>query len=147
MASEYRWRVSGRDECVDDALFGHLCTACLYLDCGRDDRSRPGDGQGNLGQTPRFRGNLSTTYSNDLFSLTAQLLYISKGKNDKSFNAAQALSINDNEIEAAAYLNLYGSIKVTDRMKLTATIDNALNRDPRVAPYATPGSGRERPTL
>jgi len=97
------------------------------------------NGQGVLGQIPRFRGNLATTYSTDLFSLTAQMLYISKGKNDKSFNTSAALTINDNDIEAAAYVNLFGSLKITDRMELTATIDNLLNRAPPVAGYATQG--------
>jgi len=115
------------------ALHAYISTAGVTTDRAGEN------GQGNLGQTPRFRGNLSTTYSNDLFSLTAQLLYISKGKNDKSFNTAPGLTINDNEIEAVAYVNLYGSLKITDRMQFTATIDNLFDRDPPVAGYATQG--------
>jgi len=97
------------------------------------------NGQGSLGSQPRFRGNWSTTYSDDIFSLTGQLLYISKGKNDNQFNTIPALSINDNSISAAAYVNLYATVKVSDRFELNANVDNVLDRDPPVSPYATQG--------
>jgi len=115
------------------ALHSYVTAAGLTVDHAGEN------GQGTLGQIPRFRGNLSTTYDNALFSLTAQLLYISKGKNDRTFNTLPSLTINDNEIEAIAYLNLYGSIKVTDRLSLNMTIDNAFNQDPPEAGYATQG--------
>lgn len=97
------------------------------------------NGMGSLGSQPRFRGNLTETYSDDVLSLTAQLLYISKGKNDNQFNTIPALSINDNTIKAAAYVNLFGSVKVTERFELNAGIDNLLDKDPPVSPYATQG--------
>jgi outer membrane receptor protein involved in Fe transport len=97
------------------------------------------NGMGSLGSQPRFRGNLSETYSDDIFSLTAQLLYISKGNNDNQFNTIPALTINDNTIKAAAYVNLFGSVKVTERFELNAGIDNLLDKDPPVSPYATQG--------
>jgi outer membrane receptor protein involved in Fe transport len=97
------------------------------------------NGQGSLGSQPRFRGNWATTYSDDVFSLTGQLLYISKGKNDNQFNTIPALSINDNTIVAAAYVNLYATVKVTDRFELSANVDNLFDRDPPVSPYATQG--------
>ncbi len=97
------------------------------------------NGLGSLGAIPRFRGNLQETYSDDNFSLTAQLIYISKGNNDNNFNTIPALTINDNVIVAAAYVNLFSTLKINDRMELTASIDNLLNRDPPVSPYATQG--------
>jgi iron complex outermembrane receptor protein len=97
------------------------------------------NGQGSLGSQPRFRGNWATTYSDDVFSLTGQLLYISKGTNDNQFNTIPALSINDNSIVAAAYVNLYATLKVTDRFELNANVDNLLDRDPPVSPYAVQG--------
>ena len=97
------------------------------------------NGAASLGSTPRFRGNVATTYADDVFSLTAQLLYISKGTNDNSYNTTPALRINDNRIEAVAYVNLYSTIKVTEDFELTASIDNLLDRDPPVSPYATQG--------
>ena len=97
------------------------------------------NGMGSLGSQPRFRGNLSQTYSDDTFSLTAQLLYISKGNNDNQFNTIPALSINENTIKAAAYVNLFGSVKLFERFELTAGIDNLFDKDPPVSPYATQG--------
>jgi outer membrane receptor protein involved in Fe transport len=95
------------------------------------------NGMGSLGSQPRFRGNLSQTYSDDIFSLTAQLLYISKGKNDNQFNTIPALTINDNSISAAAYVNVIATAQVTDRLLLTFGIDNLLDKDPPISPYAT----------
>jgi len=97
------------------------------------------NGMGSLGSQPRFRGNLSETYANGPFSLTAQLLYISKGNNDNQFNTIPALTINQNRIPAAAYVNLYSSVKVSENFELNASIDNLLDKDPPVSPYATQG--------
>jgi outer membrane receptor protein involved in Fe transport len=97
------------------------------------------NGLGSLGAVPRFRGNLQETYSDDNLSLTAQLIYISKGNNDNAFNTIPALSINQNAIPAAAYVNIFSTLKINERMELTASIDNLLNRDPPVSPYATQG--------
>jgi outer membrane receptor protein involved in Fe transport len=115
------------------ALHSYITTSGVTVDHAGEN------GQGILGQTPRFRGNLSSTYDNGRFSLTGQLLYISKGTNDNAFNTAPALTINDNQIEATAYVNLYSSYKLTDNIEVTATIDNLLNRDPPVAGYAVQG--------
>ena len=49
------------------------------------------------------------------------------------------MSINDNSISAAAYVNLYATVKVSDRFELNANVDNVLDRDPPVSPYATQG--------
>jgi len=97
------------------------------------------NGLGSLGAVPRFRGNLQETYSDDIFSVTAQLTYFSKGNNDNTFNTLPALTINQNEIPAAAYVNLYSTIKISERMELTASIDNLFDKDPPVSPYATQG--------
>ena len=97
------------------------------------------NGMGSLGSQPRFRGNLSETYAAGPFSLTAQLLYISKGNNDNQFNTIPALSINRNDIPAAAYVNLYSSVKVSEHFELGASIDNLLDKDPPVSPYSTQG--------
>ncbi|MBT2186230.1 TonB-dependent receptor [Sphingobium nicotianae] len=97
------------------------------------------NGLGSLGAVPRFRGNLQETFDTGPLSLTAQLLYISKGNNDNTFNTIPALTINQNEIAAAAYVNLFSTIKIDERMEITASIDNLLNRDPPVSPYATQG--------
>jgi iron complex outermembrane receptor protein len=115
------------------ALHAYVTASGLTIDHAGEN------GQGTLGQIPRFRGNVSATYSDDQASLTAQLLYISKGKNDRAFNTAPVLTINDNEVEAVAYVNLYGSLKISDGLELTGTIDNLLDRDPPAVGYAVQG--------
>jgi len=102
---------------------------------GRIDRAGENT-QANLGATPRFRGNLSQTFSTDTLSLTAQLIYISKGKQDVTYNTSPATTINDNHVPAVAYLNAYGSYKVGPHYEMFFAIDNLLDRDPPVAPYS-----------
>jgi len=97
------------------------------------------NGMGSLGSQPRFRGNLSETYNTGPFSLTAQLLYISKGNNDNQFNTIPGLTINQNKIPAAAYVNLYSTVKVMENFELNMSIDNLFDKDPPVSPYATQG--------
>lgn len=97
------------------------------------------NGLGSLGAVPRFRGNIQETLETGPLSLTAQFLYISAGNNDNTFNTIPALSINQNRIPAVAYVNLFSTLKIDERMELTASIDNLLNRDPPVSPYATQG--------
>jgi outer membrane receptor protein involved in Fe transport len=134
VAMSYRLRL-GTGRTLTTRLSG---TYALHAYINGVDRAGE-NGMGSLGSQPRFRGNLSSTYSDDLFSLTAQMLYISEGKNDNQFNTIPALSINDNVISAAAYLNLYGSVKVSENFELIASIDNLLDKDPPVSPYATQG--------
>jgi len=119
-----------------------------YIDTGavgstRIDRAGE-NGQGNTGAVPTFRGNGSLTYRDDLFSLTGQLQYISKGKIDNTYNTAPALTINDNHVPAVVYVNTYATIKVTDRIQLTGSIQNLFDKDPPPAPYTiylTPVNG------
>jgi outer membrane receptor protein involved in Fe transport len=95
------------------------------------------NGAANLGGIPNFRGNLSLAYeSKGGFSLTNQLLYISEGKNDVTYDTAPSLTINDNSIPAVVYWNIYATAKVSENFELFGRIDNALNRDPPVSPYA-----------
>jgi len=97
------------------------------------------NGLGSLGAVPHFRGNIQETFETGPLSLTAQLLYISKGNNDNTFNTIPALTINKNEIPAMAYVTLFSTLRIDERMELTASIDNLLNTDPPVSPYATQG--------
>ncbi|MCW2399026.1 outer membrane receptor protein involved in Fe transport [Sphingobium sp. B2D3C] len=95
------------------------------------------NGMGSLGSQPRFRGNLTQTFSTDAVSLSAQLLYISKGKNDNQFDTIPALTINENDIPAAAYVNLFSTIRVAGNFELSASVSNLLDKDPPSSPYAT----------
>ncbi len=95
------------------------------------------NGLGSLGSQPHFRGNLSETFATDAFSLTAQLLYISKGKNNNQYNTIPSLTINENDIPAAAYVNLFSIVKVAGNFELNASISNLFDKDPLPTPYAT----------
>jgi outer membrane receptor protein involved in Fe transport len=99
------------------------------------------NGQQNQGSTPRFRGNLSGTLRNDLFSVTAQLIYISRGHLDNTYNTAPNLTINQNTIKAMTYVNLYGSVNVTKTVELFATVNNVFNTDPPPSPYPILNTG------
>ena len=134
MAVSYRHSLGG-SRAVSTRFSG---TYTLHAYVNGIDRAGE-NGQGSLGSQPRFRGNWATTYNDDIFSLTGQLLYISRGKNDNQFNTIPSLTINDNSIVAAAYVNLYATVKVSDRFELNFNVDNLLDRDPPVSPYATQG--------
>ncbi|MGD9812324.1 MAG: TonB-dependent receptor, partial [Sphingobium sp.] len=104
------------------------------------------NGQGNLGALPRFRGNLTETLETGPFTLSAQVLFISAGKNDNLYTTQRdanglwgPLSITDNSVPAAAYINLFSSVKVTDRFEFGLNIDNLLDKDPPFVPYQTQG--------
>jgi outer membrane receptor protein involved in Fe transport len=97
------------------------------------------NGQGNLGAVPRLRANLIETYSNDKVSLSAQVVYISKGNNDNTFNTIPALTINKNRIGPQAYLNLFGTYQLSKTVEISASVDNVLDTDPPPSPYAAQG--------
>ena len=94
---------------------------------------------------PTFRGNASISITSGGFSVTPQLLYISKGKynnlwTDISTPTRQA-DINDNRIPAVAYLNLSMSYDVLPqgRFQLFGVINNVLDKDPPPVPSFTSG--------
>jgi outer membrane receptor protein involved in Fe transport len=112
---------------------------------GSVDIDRAGEnGQANAGAMPRFRGNASLTYLNDLFSVTGQVVFVSAGTIDNSYNTAPALTINDNDVPAIAYVNLYSTLNITPDAQLTFTVNNLFDTDPPVVPYPvfiTPTNG------
>ena len=102
------------------------------------------NGSANQGALPRFRANGSLTYSRPEFSITAQGIFISRGTIDNSYNTAPALTINDNNVPAIGYMNLYSTINITERLHLTFSINNVFNQNPPVVPnvvFSTPTNG------
>ncbi|WP_162806683.1 TonB-dependent receptor domain-containing protein [Sphingosinicella terrae] len=112
---------------------------------GSVDIDRSGEnGQANAGAVPRFRGNASLTYADTLFSLTGQVVFVSSGTIDNSYNTAPALTITDNDVPAIAYVNLYSTINITPDAELSFTVNNLFDTDPPVVPYPvfiTPTNG------
>jgi outer membrane receptor protein involved in Fe transport len=95
------------------------------------------NGQSNAGTVPTWRANLSETLTVDRFSGTAQVLYISGGKLDVTYNTSQTTMVNDNSIPPIAYLNLFGSFDVTKKARVFAAVNNVLDRDPPTSPFIT----------
>jgi iron complex outermembrane receptor protein len=92
----------------------------------------------NLGAIPTFRSNVSQTIGNSLGELTLQMVYVSKGVQDVTYNTLPTNTINDNTIPAAAYLNLFGKIFAGEskRFELFWAVNNLLDKDPPPVPYA-----------
>ena len=95
------------------------------------------NGWSNLGAIPRFRGNLSQTIGNRAWELTLQTIFISSGVQDVTYNTLPTNTINDNDVPAVAYFNLFGKVFVGDNKKFEMfwAINNLLDKDPPPIPY------------
>ncbi|MFL9839629.1 TonB-dependent receptor [Sphingomonas sp. ST-64] len=95
------------------------------------------NGWSNLGSIPRFRGNLSQTIGTRAWELTLQTIFISAGKQDVTYNTLPTNTINDNDVPAVAYLNLFGKIFVGEnrQYEMFWAINNLLDKDPPPTPY------------
>lgn len=95
------------------------------------------NGWANLGSIPSFRGNLSQTIGSSGWELSLQTIYISKGKQDVTYNTLPTNTINDNRVPPVAYFNLYGKIFAgADRkFEFFWAINNLLDKDPPPTPY------------
>lgn len=110
-----------------------------YVDTGTGQAiDRAGEnGWSNLGSIPTFRGNLSNTIGNDAFELTLQTIFISKGKQDVTYNTLPTNTINDNSVPSVTYFNLYGKIFAGPKkdFEFFWAINNLLDKDPPITPY------------
>jgi len=110
-----------------------------YVDTGTGEAiDRAGEnGWANLGSIPTFRGNLSNTIGNDDFELTLQTIFISKGKQDVTYNTLPNNTINDNSVPSVTYFNLYGKIFAGEKkdFELFWAINNLMDKDPPMTPY------------
>ncbi|WP_156840545.1 TonB-dependent receptor domain-containing protein [Novosphingobium aquimarinum] len=95
------------------------------------------NGWANLGAIPRFRGNLSQTLGNDDFQVTLQTIFISKGKQDVTYNTLPTNTINDNTVPAVTYFNLFGKFFAGEDkdFEFFYAINNLLDKDPPPTPY------------
>ncbi|MBO9379747.1 TonB-dependent receptor plug domain-containing protein [Sphingomonas histidinilytica] len=111
-----------------------------YVDAGTGAApiDRAGEnGWSNLGSIPTFRGNLSQTIGNKDFELTLQTIFISKGKQDVTYNTLPTNTINDNSVPSVTYFNLYGKIFAGAKkdFEFFWAINNLLDKDPPMTPY------------
>lgn len=111
-----------------------------YVDTGTGAApvDRAGEnGWANLGSIPTFRGNLSQTIGNRDFELTLQTIFISKGKQDVTYNTLPTNTINDNSVPSVTYFNLYGKIFAGPKrdFEFFWAINNLLDKDPPITPY------------
>ncbi|MFZ9585848.1 MAG: TonB-dependent receptor domain-containing protein, partial [Pseudohongiellaceae bacterium] len=108
------------------------------------DRSGETGGAG----TPEWTANSFLTYADGPFSVTLSGRYISEGifnalwigPDDPNYSVTRPLTVNDNTVDSAFYLNLNGSynVKLLDQdLQLFASITNLANREPPSAPSAT----------
>lgn len=95
------------------------------------------NGWSNLGSIPRFRGNLSQTVGSRAWELTLQTIFISAGKQDVTYNTLPTNTINDNDVPAVAYLNLFGKFYVGEnrQYEMFWAVNNLLDKDPPPTPY------------
>lgn len=104
--------------------------------------------------SPKWQGNTFVTWSRGPLSGTVQFRFIGSGSQNATYigpdspmysaiiaNPAAyptAVTINNNRVASAGYLNLAGSYDIWTRgeqsVQLFAAINNVLNRDPPVAP-------------
>jgi iron complex outermembrane recepter protein len=92
---------------------------------------------------PRFRLNSQVTYSVGKVSLTAQVIHISKGVIDKTFNTAPSNTINNNVVPAVTYLNLFGRFNVSDKFEFFGGIKNVFSKAPPAVPNQSLNSATE----
>ncbi|MXP26291.1 TonB-dependent receptor [Altererythrobacter indicus] len=106
----------------------------------------PNDSAGvNLGSTPDWKWLAVQSYSNDLFSLYMQERWFSDGVLGNNYVQCDAGScpestvnhptINTNFMAGAFYLDVGGSLNVTDGVTAYFKVDNVFNRDPEPSPY------------
>lgn len=81
---------------------------------------------------PKFKGNLSATYDQDPFSISARVRIIGKAKLDTTWRSG--VDVDDNSIPSIGYLDLQGSYTLptglAEHAELSFAIDNVLNTEP-----------------
>ncbi|HTV78807.1 MAG TPA: TonB-dependent receptor [Steroidobacteraceae bacterium] len=156
--SSYRLPLQEVSSSLNGSLNFRLLTSLLYnmtiddgLGSGPVDyagQSGPTAAFGGFNTSPRWQSNFFVTYSTGPLTLTAQARYIGRGTfetlsafggvavapGDPGYATSNPNSINNNSVASAVYLNLSGSFDFTPNVSMFVSINNALNRDPPVAP-------------
>ena len=97
---------------------------------------------------PKFRGNMSATYTEDPWSVTAQLRLLGSARLSNQYLQGVSTAavptgytnyVDDNSVPWIAYTDLRASWRWTDNIQLYGAVDNALNTPP--PNLATTGGG------
>lgn len=105
-------------------------------------------GETGGGGVPEWLANAYLTYANGPLSMTLSGRYISDGifnalwtgPDSPNYSVTRPLTINDNTVGSAFYLNLNGSYNMTimdQSVQLFASVTNLADREPPSAPSAT----------
>jgi outer membrane receptor protein involved in Fe transport len=108
---------------------------------------------GGYNTSPKWQANAFLTYSNGPFSGTVQVHYIGAGVLEASvlntvtgfyqapltpgmagYSTTSPVSINDNHVPSAWYVNLAGSYDITHNLTFFSNINNLFNKAPPIAP-------------
>lgn len=89
-------------------------------------------GETGLTANPDWTVTASAAWTRGPLSLFVQERYIAKGIYDVT--RVEPTTIEDNSIDAVFYTDLTASYALSDRAKLTVTVNNAFDKDPPLAP-------------
>jgi len=86
---------------------------------------------------PKFRSTVSSTYSEGVWSLTAQARVIGSARLSNTY--IQGVDVDNNAVPAVLYGDFRGSYRFTDTIQVYGAVDNAFNAPP--PNIATNGGG------
>ncbi|WP_420142480.1 TonB-dependent receptor plug domain-containing protein [Sphingomonas sp.] len=98
----------------------------------------------NSGNTPDWKWLAIQTYENELWSLTIQERWFTDGNYGNQYvvcqsacpiSTAEAPTIDRNFMRGAFYLDIGGTLNVTDNITTYFKVDNVLNQDPANSPF------------
>ena len=102
----------------------------------------------NSGATPDWKWLAVQTYNNDVFSLTVQERWFSDGVFGNQYvvcttgcpaSTANHPTINYNRMKGAFYLDLGGSVNLTEQVSAYFKVDNVFDHDPTPSPQTNTG--------
>lgn len=116
-------------------------------------QSGPTAAFGGYNTSPKWQANAFLTYSNGPFSGTVQMRYVGAGVLEAAvlntttgyyqapltpgmpgYSTTSSVSLNDNHVPSAWYINLAGSYNINSHLTYFANINNLFNKSPPIAP-------------
>jgi outer membrane receptor protein involved in Fe transport len=102
----------------------------------------------NTGNTPNWKWLAVQTYDNDRFSLTVQERWFSDGVFGNQYvvcstgcpaSTGNHPTVDYNKMKGAFYVDIGGSVKLTDGIETYFKVDNVFDRDPEPSPQTNTG--------